>query len=80
MSKILSTLKKLSTCLGCCECTEDNKAKSTSEAIEFICENIGSVATQGVTSITLKVDAFGKVERGVWVDSAGKRHSITINH
>ena len=80
MSKTLSTLKKLAVCLGCCECTEDNTAKSNAEGIEFICEHIGSIATQGVTSITLKVDATGKLERGVWCDSAGNRHRITINH
>ena len=76
----LATLKRLAVCLGCCKSTKENPAKSNDEAIEFICEHIGSVATSGVTSITLKVDTDGKLERGVWVDTAGKRHSITINH
>lgn len=79
MSKTLSTLKKLAVCLGCCGCTEDDPAKTNAEAIEFICENIGSVATQGVTNITLRVDDEGKLVRGIWCDSAGERHSITIN-
>ena len=80
MSKTLSTLKMLSVCLGCCECTEDNPAESNAEAIEFICSHINSLTSKGVTNITLKVDSEGKLERGIWIDSAGERHSITINH
>lgn len=76
----LSTLKKLAVCLGCCGSTKDNPATTNAEAIEFICEHIGSIASKGVSSITLKVDADGKLERGVWCDSAGNRHRITINH
>lgn len=78
----LSTLKKLATCLGCCESTKDVPAESNAEAIEFICENFNckGKSCNGITNITLKVDADGKLERGVWCDSAGNRHSITINH
>lgn len=74
----LSILKRLAVCLGCCGCTEDNPAKTNAEAIDYICEHIGTVASSGVKSITLKVDTDGMLERGIWVDTAGERHSIEI--
>lgn len=81
MSK-LAALKKLATCLGCCQDTKDNPAKSNDEAIDFICKNFEckGKTCKGLSGITLKVDADGKLERGIWTDSAGERHLITINH
>lgn len=74
----LATLKKLATCLGCCKDTKDNPAKSNDEAIEFICEHIGSVANSGVTDITLNVGSNGKLVSGTWEDTAGNSHDINI--
>lgn len=74
----LSTLKRLATCLGCCESTKDNPATSNDEAIEFICDHINPIATSGVTNITLKLANNGKLESGTWTDVAGKSHDINI--
>lgn len=82
MNTKLATLKRLSAALGCCERTEDNPATTNAEAINFICEEFHCKGNtcKGITGITLKVDSDGKLERGIWTDEAGNRHSITINH
>lgn len=80
MSKTLSTLKKLATCLGCCESTKDNPAETNAKAIEFICENFNckGKSCNGITRIALREDADGKLVSGIWEDSAGENHSIEI--
>lgn len=75
MSDNLSTLKKLAVCLGCCECTEDNKATTNAEALDFICENFKGNGS--VKNITINLGKNGKIVGGSWTDSAGE-HQITI--
>lgn len=76
MDRNLSTLKRLAVCLGCCECTEDNPARSNAEALDFICDNI-KLTGGGITAIELTLGKNGKVTGGSWTDAAGV-HQITI--
>ena len=78
----LSTLKKLATCLGCCESTKDVPAESNAEAIEFICENFNckGKGCGGIKRIVLVEDENGKLKRGVWFGADGVRNTIEIEH
>lgn len=78
MGTILSTLKKLATCLGCCECTEDNPAKSNAEAIQFICDHYkGEGSKYELYDIVLDRNLDGVVVSGRWRDTNGV-HNITM--
>lgn len=77
MSK-LTTLKKLITCLGCSECTEDVTATTNAEALEYLCEHADDLTSKFVRDIKITVDADGHLVSGWWGDWAGHRHTIEI--
>lgn len=83
MSNNLSALKMLATCLGCCECTEDDPAMTNAEAIEFICENFTckGKSCNGIQRVVLIQDeTTNKLKRGVWFGVDGSRNTIEIEY